>query len=168
MTTAANAQSPRDITVWRAEARHRWMSTAVIALLVLLSIMVLSRYGWYAAIGVTLVMSACAVTWWNLLRPKLTAGPDGVDVVTGWSPVHLAWREIRRCESGREGLMIFCADGRAVLSRFPQQRRAVNAATTEADLAASYLTERAAWARKPKGPAPTYSPPPPPVKTGRR
>ena len=91
-----------------------------------------------------------------LLRPRLTAGPDGVVVVAGRDVVRLPWRDIRRCEPGADGLTIICADGRRVVSRFPQQRQAAASTPTEADRAAAYLAQRAAWERKPKGPAPRY------------
>ena len=74
--------------------------------------------------------------------------------------MRLPWKEIRRVEPGPDGLTIICAGGREVLSRVPQQRKTAAAEPTEADLTAAYLAQRAAWARKPSGPAPTYTPPP--------
>jgi len=148
------------VTVWRADRRYRIGAYIVIAVLLVLSARVLIAYGYLALIGVVLVLAAVGQTWWNLLRPKLTAGPEGVVVVNGRAPVHLPWQEIRRVEAGREGLTIICAGGRSVVSRFPQQRPAPAEQRTEADAAAAYLAQRAAWERKPSGPAPVYKPPP--------
>jgi hypothetical protein len=92
----------------------------------------------------------------------MTAGPAGLEIVSGWAPVHLKWQEIRACEPAREGLKISYGKGRVVLARYPQQlpsRPGSPVAPSEADLTAAYLTNRAAWARKPKGPMPTYAPP---------
>lgn len=159
------AMSPAEpVTVWQADRRYRLGATVVSVILLLLSLRVLLSYGYYAALGVGLVIAAVGATWWNLLRPKLTAGPDGVDVVTGREPVHLDWTQIRRCEPGAAGLKIVCADGRSVLSRFPQQGNTRAKTETEADATAAYLAQRAAWARKPSGPRPVYVAPPPPAK----
>ncbi len=148
------------VTVWRADRRYRLAAAAVIVVLLLFSARVLVVYGYLALIGVGLVLAVIFQTWWMLLRPRLSAGPDGVEVVSGRSVVRLPWKEIRRCEPGSEGLTIVCAGGREVLSRVPQQRKSAAAEPTEADLTAAYLAQRAAWARKPSGPAPTYIPPP--------
>jgi len=113
---------------------------------------------------VALVLAVVARTWWVLLRPKLTAGPDGVQVVHGRIPVHLPWPEIRRCEPTPEGLKIIAKGGREVLARYPQQRVPAATEPTEADAAAAYLAQRAAWARRPTGPMPVYVAPPRPAK----
>lgn len=155
------------VTVWRAPRNHRIGAAAAIVVLLLLSVNVVVRYGYLATVGVLLVLAVVAVTWWNLLRPKLTAGPDGVNVVTGRAPVHLDWSQIRRCEPTPAGLKIICAGGREVLSRFPQQRATASDVPTEADATAAYLVQRAAWARKPAGPVPSYTAPPPPARTVR-
>ena len=148
------------VTVWRAERRYRLAAMVVIVVLLVLSVRVVLAYGYLAFLGVGLVLAVIFQTWWMLLRPRLSAGPDGVEVVSGRTPVRLPWKEIRRCEPGPDGLKIVCAGGREVLSRVPQQRKTAAAEPTEADLTAAYLAQRAAWARKPSGPAPTYTPPP--------
>jgi hypothetical protein len=160
------AMAAEGVTVWRADARYRLGGWIVVGLLLLLSLLVLARYGWLAIIGVGLVLAACARTWWVLLRPTLTAGPDGVKIISGWAPVHLPWQEIRGCEPAAEGLKITYGKGRVVMARYPQQPpvRPGSAGRTEAEAAAAYLTERAAWARAPKGPMPTYTPPPAPPR----
>jgi hypothetical protein len=149
------------VTVWRADRKLRWAAGAACVVLLLLSLRVLLAYGVIALLGVGLVLAAVFQTYWMLLRPRLTAGPDGVTVVAGRDVVRLPWAQIRRCEPGTDGLTIICADGRRVLSRFPQQRQAASDSPTEADRAAAYLAQRAAWERKPKGAAPRYEPPPP-------
>jgi hypothetical protein len=147
--------------VWRAEPRSRLIATAVIVVLLLLSARVLYAWGYLAAIGVLLVLGVIGQTYWVLLRPKLTAGPDGVDVLSGRTPEHLDWRDIRRAQAGRTGFTIVTTDGREVVSRFPIKKAPDD---TEADAVAEYLAQRAAWARKPSGPAPTYTYEPPPAK----
>jgi hypothetical protein len=154
---------PEAVTVWQADRRMRIAAYAIMVVLALLSLRVLLAFGWMALLGVFLVSLAVANTWWNLLRPKLTAGPDGVRVVSGRTPVSLPWKEIRRCQPGPDGLTIVCADGREVVSKFPQQRKAAADTPTEADAAAAYLAQRAAWARKPNGPVPVYQAPPAPA-----
>ena len=155
---------PETVTVWRADRRYRLAAIAVMALLLLLSARVLVAYGYLALIGVVLILAVIAQTWWTLLRPKMSAGPDGVEVVSGRGVVHLSWKEIRRCEPEPEGLRIVCADGREVTARYPQQSKVASDEPTEADLTAAYLAQRAAWARKPSGPAPLYAPPQPQKK----
>jgi hypothetical protein len=150
--------------VWRAQLRHRVAGGVVMALLLLLSIQVLIGYGYLAIIGVTLVVVLVARTWWVLLRPRLTAGPDGVEVIHGRTPVRLSWSEIRRCEPTPDGLKITLKDGGTVIARYPQQPAAAAAEPTEADAAAAYLAQRAAWARKPTGPLPVYVPPARPAR----
>ncbi len=148
------------VTVWRADRRYRLAAIVVIVVLLVLSVRVVLAYGYLAFLGVGLVLAGIFQTWWMLLRPRLSAGPDGVEVVSGRGLVRLPWKEIRRCEPGPDGVKIVCAGGREVLSRVPQQRKTAAAEPTEADLTAAYLAQRAAWARKPSGPAPTYTPPP--------
>src|SRR5262245_48835614 len=111
------------VTVWRAERRLRWAAGAAGGVLLLPSVRGLVAYGLIAVLGVGLVGAAVFQTYWMLIRPRLTAGPDGVTVVSGREVVRLPWQEIRRCEPGADGLTIICADGRRVLSRFPQQRQ---------------------------------------------
>jgi Bacterial PH domain len=153
--------------VWRADGRYRVAGAAAMALLLLLSLRVLMVYGLGAIIGVVLVLVLIAWTWWVLLRPRLTASPDGVEVVRGRAPVRVSWPEIRRCEPTPDGLKITVKDGREVVARYPQQRVAATAEPTEADAAATYLAQRAAWARRPTGPMPVYVPPPRPAKPVR-
>jgi hypothetical protein len=144
--------------VWRADRRYRIGAAVAIVVLLALSVRVLTMYGYLAIIGVALVASLAARVWWVLLRPKLTAGPGGVQVVHGLAPVHVPWPEIRRCEPTPEGLKIFTRNGGVVRARYPQQPAGA-AGPTEADAAAAYLVQRAAWARRPTGPMPVYVPP---------
>jgi hypothetical protein len=153
--------------VWRADRRHRIAGGVVMVVLLLLSLQVLINYGYLAIIGVTLVLALVARTWWVLLRPRLTAGPDGVLVVNGRVPVHLTWPEIRRCEPTPDGLKITARDAREVVARYPQQPAVAAAELTEADAASAYLVQRAAWARKPTGPLPVYVAPARPAKAVR-
>jgi hypothetical protein len=146
--------------VWRANPRARIAATVVIVVLLLLSARVLYAWGLLAGIGVLLVLGVIAQTYWVLLRPKLVAGPDGVLVLAGRHPEQLAWSDIRRAQPGRTGFTIVTTDGREVVSRFPVKRSPCDTGT-EADAVADYLAKRAAWARKPSGPAPTYTYQPP-------
>jgi hypothetical protein len=142
--------------VWQASARARLAAIAVSAVLLVLSARVLYVYGFLALIGVLLVLGVVGQTYWQLLRPRLTAGPDGVVVLSGWAPQTLAWSDIRRVEPRRSGFVIFTTDGREVVSRVPAQNKTAADEPTEADAAAAYLAQRAAWERKPSGPAPRY------------
>jgi hypothetical protein len=146
--------------VWRAARNYRVAGATICAALVVLSLVVLIAYRWYALLGVVLVLAAVVRTYWVLLRPSLTAGPEGVQVVWERTPVRLAWSQIRRVEPTIEGLKITVSGDREVLARYPQQPAGRVSGATEADLTAAYLAQRAAWARKPAGPEPTYTPPP--------
>lgn len=164
----ADAGATTELTyIWRADRRYRIAGAVAIGILLVLSVQVLMAYGYLAVIGVALVVALAARVWWVLLRPKLTAGPGGVEVVHGLVPVVVNWPDIRRCDPTSEGLQILTRDGGAVLARYPQRRAGV-AGPTEADATAAYLVQRAAWARRPTGPMPVYVPPPPPQpKPGR-
>lgn len=148
--------------MWRAPRGPRLAVTAVCAVLVLLSAVVLVRYGYLALIGVGLVLGLVVRTWFTVLRPSLTAGPDGVRIVADRVPVELAWSQIRRVEAAGTGLTIVCSGGRTVRSRYPQQPARPLGMTSEAEAVAAYLAQRAAWERKPTGPVPVYVAPPPP------
>jgi hypothetical protein len=156
-----------DVHVWQAPAGLRLGVTAVCAVLVLMSAFVLFRYGYLAVIGVGLVLALVVRTWWLVLRPSLTAGPQGVHVVSDRTPVDVSWSEIRRCDATAAGLKIVCSGGREVLARYPQQPSRPTGVTTEAEATAAYLAQRAAWERKPTGPAPVYVAPPPPPKPAK-
>ena len=149
-----------DVIVWQAARGLRLFSYAAIAVVLLLSIRVVISFGYLATIGVVLVLAAASQVWWMILRPRLVAGPMGVDIVQGREPVHVDWRDIRRAEASPDGIKIYCSNGRQVTSRFPQQTKAgVAGQETEADLVASYLGQRAAWERRPSGGQPKYQPP---------
>jgi hypothetical protein len=80
-------------------------------------------YGLIALLGVGLVLAAVFQTYWMLLRPRLTAGPDGVTVVAGRDVVRLpvdADPAVRARD--RTASRSSAPTGGAVLSRFPQQR----------------------------------------------
>jgi hypothetical protein len=153
------------ITVWRAPRNYRIGAAWVCVALVAMSVWVLVVYGALALIGVALVLALVARTWWQLVRPRMTAGPDGIEIVSGRRPERITWSEIRRCEPTVEGIKIVCSGGREVLARYPQQPPRPVPERTEADATAAYLAQRAAWERKPTGPAPVYDPPPKPVRT---
>jgi hypothetical protein len=148
--------------LWRADRRYRIGAAVAVVVLLALSLRILIAYGILAVIGVALVVALAGRIWWVLLRPKLTAGPQGVQVVEGLAAVHVPWPDIRRCEPTPEGLRIFTRNGGVVLARYPQRRPGMTG-TTEADATAAYLVQRAAWARRPTGPMPVYVPPPPPT-----
>ncbi|GEM_PF-7095292 len=152
---------PETATVWRASRLQRAFSYTALVLLSLMAIKVALSYGYLATIGILLILAAAGQVYWAVLRPRLTAGPDGVDVLLGRQPVHLNWGEIRGCEVGPRGLRILCVDGREVVSRFPRPgTAAAGGEPTEADRAVAFLTQRAAWAKKTGGkPPPRYQPP---------
>jgi hypothetical protein len=153
--------------VWRAQRGHRIAAGAIMVLLLLLCVQVLINYGYLAIIGAALIVALVARTWWVLLRPKLTAGPDGVQVIHRRTPAHLDWTEIRRCEPTPSGLKITVRNGLEVVARYPQQPAGPATELTEADATAAYLAQRAAWARRPTGPLPVYVPPPRPARAVR-
>jgi hypothetical protein len=138
-----------NVIVWRASEPLRIFSNVAIGVLAILAVIVGVTYGYLATIGILLVAAAAFQVWWAVLRPRLSAGPDGVEVVgTSREPVRLAWRDIRRCEVVADGLKIVGSNGREVVSRFP--------ARPEAESVAAYLGQRAAWTRRPSGAPPRY------------
>jgi hypothetical protein len=184
--SGARSGEVEETTVWRAPRGLRIFATVVLVVFALLTVRVAIAWGFLATIGIILVVGVMAQVWWQLLRPKLTAGPDGVDVVSDRHPVHLDWSQVRRAEPGPKGLTIICADGRAIQSRVPHAAKPASAkpasakpasakpasakptatksgagepARGELELAADYLTRRAAWARKSAGPRPRYEAP---------
>jgi hypothetical protein len=162
---------------WRAPRGLRIFAVGVLVVFAVLVTQVAAIWGYLATIGIILVLGVMFQVYWQLLRPKLTAGPDGVYVVSERTPVRLAWTDIRRVEAGTKGLTIICADGRAIVSRVPHAERPSKAAQpskaaepgkaaqpdtgkavpTEQERTADYLTRRAAWARKSTGPKPQYA-----------
>ena len=150
-----------EVLVWQAARPLRLFSYAAIVVLLLLAIRVVISFGYLATIGVVLVLAATSQVWWMILRPRMVAGPSGVDIVLHREPVHVDWRDIRRAEAGPEGIKIYCANGREVTSRFPTQTKSAGAGQeTEADRVAAYLGQRAAWERRPGGgQPPRYVPP---------
>jgi len=146
-----------EMYVWQAPRSLRRFSYVALAVVLALALRVLFLYGTLAAIGVVLVLAAASQVWWMVLRPRLAAGPDGVDIVLTREPVHLDWTEIRSVEAGPDGLTITCTGGREVTSRFPQRAKArpgVSVEESEADRVAAFLAQRAAWARRPSGSQP--------------
>lgn len=159
----SQAQQVREQSyVWQAPRPMRLAVAGVCVALLLMSAYVLIVYGYLAVIGVGLVVALVTWTWWVVLRPRLSAGPEGVRVVSARTPVQVAWTEIRSCDATPQGLKIMLSGGREVLARYPQQPARPVPGTTEAEATAVYLAQRAAWARKPSGPPPRYVAPPPP------
>jgi hypothetical protein len=152
-----------EVYVWQAPRPLRLFSYIALAVVLLLALRVVVAFGYLAIIGVVLVLGAASQVWWMILRPRLQAGPDGVDVVVRREPDHVDWADIRRVEPGPDGLKIFCTGGREVVSRFPQQTRPKpgEPPESEADRVAAFLAQRAAWTRRPgDGPPPRYQPGP--------
>lgn len=148
-----------EVNVWQAAKQLRLFSYAAIALVLVLLLRVVISFGYLATIGVVLVLGAVSQVWWMVLRPRLIAGPDGVDIVQTREPVHVDWRDIRRAEASKDGIRIYCSNGREVSARFPQQAKNAVPGEDEADLVAAYLGQRAAWERRPSGDQPRYLPP---------
>jgi hypothetical protein len=152
-----------DTTTWRAPRGLRIFAVVILIVFALLVTQVAAIWGYLATIGIILVLGVMFQVYWQLLRPKLTAGPDGVYVVSERTPVRLAWTDIRRVEAGAKGLTIICADGSAITSRVPHaekpsvDKETGKAVRTEQERTADYLTRRATWARKSTGPKPEYA-----------
>jgi hypothetical protein len=145
------------VTVFRASPGRRAVTAVGVVLLVLLALRVVLAYGWLATIGVVLVLLIIGQLWWQVLRPRLTADTDGVEVVAGRRPERFAWTDIQRTEVGPQGTLLVLRGGREVRSRFPYGVRSTGS-PTDADRAAEFLAARAAWARKKNGPPPVYVP----------
>lgn len=156
-----------DVTVFRAPANRRILAVVGMVVLVLLTLRVVLAYGWLATIGVVLVLLIIANLWWQVLRPRLTADRDGVEIVSGRRPERAAWSDVQRTEVGPQGTVIVVKGGRELRSRFPFGARSTSSSQpeTEADRAAAFLAARAAWGRRKDGPPPVYVPTDRPPKT---
>ena len=116
----------------------------------------MSARGWL----VVLVLAAVGQAYWVVLRPRMTAGPDGLEIVNGRDTTRLPWKEIRSAEPGITGFTVVATDGRRIVSRHPLQTQPAAKEPTEADTAAAYIAQRAAWERKRSGDRPEYVYPP--------
>ena len=145
---------------------HRDRGSACVVLL-LLSVRVLVRVR----------VSGHASGWLLVLA---VIAPDLVDAAaaqadrrarTGWrslpaaTPVHAALEghPARASPDARRASRSSPPTAREVRVAVPAAAQARRPRPTEADAAAAYLAQRAAWERKPSGPAPVYELPPPPT-----
>jgi hypothetical protein len=149
-----------DITVFRASPARRWVAGVGMAALVVLTLPVVLTYGWLATIGVVLVVLIIGQLYWQVLRPRLTADEDGVEIVAGRRPERIAWTDIQRTEVSPKGTLLVAKGGHEVLSRYPYGLRSTSStqAQTDADRAAIFLAARTAWAKRKDGPPPVYTP----------
>jgi hypothetical protein len=152
-------RSDLDITTWRAPRQTQAFAMAAIVALGVVVALVMTRYGITASLlGGLLVLAAIGQVWWMILRPRLTAGPDGVVIVAARTPVRLAWKEIRGVQASTDGLKITVANGREESATYPRLGRGEAKGTGEAERVAAFLMQRAAYARRPTpGPPPTYT-----------
>jgi hypothetical protein len=144
-------------TVFRASPGRRAIAVVGMVVLVLLALRVVLAYGWLATIGVVLVVLIIGQLWWLVLRPRLTADEDGVEVVAGGRRERIAWTDIQRTEVSPQGTLLVLRGGREVRSRFPYGVRSTSS-PTDADRAAAFLAARTAWAKRKDGPPPVYVP----------
>jgi hypothetical protein len=124
---------------------------AVIGIVVLALIVARVVYsaGWYATIGVLLVLGIIFNLWWIILRPKLVVGREGIEVVSGWQPATVAWKDVQRCEVSPKGTLLVLRGGQEVVSKFPAGGRAKDSdPPSEADRAAAYLAACVAWGKR--------------------
>src|SRR5689334_5392211 len=130
--------TPDDVTVFRAPSGRRVLALVGMAVLAVLTLRVVLWYGWLATIGAVLVALIIGQLWWAVLRPRLTADLDGVEVLSGARPERIAWTDIQRTEVSEKGTLIVVSGGREVVSRFPfgSRRKNPSQPETEADRAA--------------------------------
>jgi hypothetical protein len=159
--------TPPEVLVWRAGTQLRAAAFAGMALVAIAIWLIWSKYALTATIAVVFGVGIIVFLWWGVVRPRLTAGPDGIEVVLGRTPTMVAWTDLRRAEAGPTGLTITVSGGTTVQSRWPQRDRGAKPTdVTEADRVAAYLVQRGEWTRRPKGPMPEFVPGPPPSKPG--
>ncbi len=144
-----------EVSVWRAPGTMRLLATGGIVALLALVTWVAVTWGYVATIAIVLALAAAFQAYWQVLRPQLSAGPEGIRIISGRQPVSLSWRDIRRCEATARGLTIVTGDGREVVARFPSLTARDHDDDSVAARVATYLTHRASWERRPNGPRPT-------------
>jgi hypothetical protein len=147
-----------DVTVFRAPRERRAIALVGIVLLVVLAGLVLARWGFSFTIGAILAVLIIGNLWWSVLRPRLTADDDGIEIVQGRQPRRVAWRDIQRTEVSPKGTLIVVRGGEEILSRVPFGVRSTSSgAQTEADRVAIFLAARTTWARRRDGtPPPSF------------
>jgi hypothetical protein len=150
-----------DVTVFRAPSGRRGLAIAGMVVLALLAIRVVLAYGWLASIAAVFAILIAGQLWWQVLRPRLTADADGVEVVSGRHPERVGWADIQRTEVSPKGTLLVARGGREIFSKYPYGVRSASSAQadTEADRAATFLAARAAWGKRRTGPPPVYVPP---------
>jgi hypothetical protein len=156
-----------DATVFRASPGRRAVALVGTLVLALLALRVVLAYGWLATIGVVLVLLVIGQLWWQVLRPRLTADAEGIEIVAGRHSERIAWTDIQRTEVGPRGTLVVVRGGREVRSRYPYGARSTSSTEppTDADRAASFLAARTAWAKRKDGPPPVYVPADKPKKS---
>jgi hypothetical protein len=156
-----------DVTVFRAAPARRAVAIGGSVLLLAFAVPLLITFGWRAAIAAVFAALIIAQLWWSILRPRLTADREGVEVLTGRRPDRVEWADIQRTEVGPRGTLIVVKGGREIVSRYPYGLRSTSSdqPPTEADQAAIFLAARSAWGRRKSGPPPVYEPPPAPGKS---
>src|SRR5262245_44389027 len=155
-----------DATVFRAPSGRRTLAIVGMLVLALLAVRVVLAYGWLASIAVVFAVLIGGQLWWQVLRPRLTADADGIEVVSRRQPERVGWADIQRTEVSPKGTLVVVRGGREIFSKYPCGVRSSSStqADTEADRAAAFLAARAAWGKRRTGPLPAYVPPEKPAK----
>lgn len=153
-----------DVTVFRAPPGRRALAVVGMLVLVLLALRLVLAYGWLASIAAVFAVLIGGQLWWQVLRPRLTADADGIEVVSGRRPERVGWADIQRTEVSPQGTLVVTRGGREVHSKYPYGVRSPGPGDTEADRAAAFLAARSAWGKRRTGPMPVYVPPERPAK----
>lgn len=144
----------QQVRTWRTH-----VSTRSLAALIMAGLAVATVWGFVDLAGagelplafvapLAFVVPGCAVWFW-MWRPRLRAGPDGVDLRAAWRTRHLSWSEIGRCTADSRGLVITCLDGTEIRPPVPERAKfAVGRGRHTVDRAAAYLDLRARYHRE--------------------
>lgn len=147
----------RDQKSFSASRASQQVAVVGMIILIVLIAKIVTTWGFKATIAAVLGIGVIFLLWYQQLRPRLTVRADGIEIINGWRPVKIPWRQVQRIEVGPRGTVVVTRDGTETLSKFPAGTPSTN---SEADHAARFLTACAAWGRHGgEGPMPRYEPP---------
>jgi hypothetical protein len=152
------AEPYRDQKTFGAPRAARQGAVVGAIVMIVLIAKVLTAWGFKATIAGLFGAGVIFLLYYQVLRPRLVVRAEGIEVINGWRPVKIPWRDVQRIEVGPKGTLVVSRGGTETLSRFPAGTP--SAADSEADRAAKFLAACMTWGRRGgEGPMPMYEPP---------
>ena len=135
--------------IWRAPIGLRIFVYVVFAAMIICEVVLAATLRFPVWLAPIPVFAVAAYRLWTVVRPRLVATADGIEIHDGRRHETVAWQDISYVEVGYSGTVIHRTDGGRMVSRMPQK---ANISTwldrdTPADEAATYIGNRAALSR---------------------